>query len=200
VYVVVQPCIDYVRNEAKETTPTEDQNLVVSMLRLWRALLKVYDDEATYPSPLDKKSTASIIESAFIFACVWSICISINTEFRRPFDQQFKKICNGDLEGIPKLKNKILPSAFDRGTVYDYVYYPETNQWKNWMDGVDKEKIDDFPKGTNPAEIVVTTVDTVRYGYMQEMFIMNDIRTLFVGPTGTGKTAYIQNVINNQLS
>jgi dynein heavy chain len=170
------------------------------MLRLWRALLKVYDDEATYPSPLDKKSTASIIESAFIFACVWSICISINTEFRRPFDQQFKKICNGDLEGIPKLKNKILPSAFDRGTVYDYVYYPETNQWKNWMDGVDKEKIDDFPKGTNPAEIVVTTVDTVRYGYMQEMFIMNDIRTLFVGPTGTGKTAYIQNVINNKLS
>jgi len=167
------------------------------MLRLWRALLKVYDDEATYPSPLDKKATATIIESSFIFACVWSICISINTEFRRPFDQQFKKICNGDLEGIPKLKNKILPSAFDRGTVYDYVYYPETNIWKNWMDGIDKEKIDDFPKGTNPSEIVITTIDTVRYGYMQEMFIMNDIRTLFVGPTGTGKTAYIQNVINN---
>jgi len=65
------------------------------------------------------------------------------------------------------------------------------------MDGIDKEKLDDFPKGTNPSEIVVTTIDTVRYGYMQEMFIMNDIRTLFVGPTGTGKTAYIQNVINN---
>jgi len=98
------------------------------------------------------------------------------------------------------LKDKILPSAFDRGTVYDYCYYPETNSWKNWMDGIDKEKIHDFPKGTNPSEIVITTVDTVRYGYMQEMFIMNDIRTLFVGPTGTGKTAYIQDVINNKLS
>jgi dynein heavy chain len=64
------------------------------------------------------------------------------------------------------------------------------------MDNTDKDKIDDFPKGTIVNEIVVTTVDTIRYGYMQELFIMNDIRTLFVGPTGTGKTAYIQNVIN----
>jgi dynein heavy chain len=54
-YTLVQPIIDYVRNEAKECTPTEDQNLVVSLLRLWRALLKVYDDDSVYPGPLDKK-------------------------------------------------------------------------------------------------------------------------------------------------
>ena len=64
------------------------------------------------------------------------------------------------------------------------------------MDNTDKDKLDDFPRGTNVTDIIVTTMDTIRYGYMQEMFIMNDIRTIFVGPTGTGKTAYIQNVIN----
>ena len=67
------------------------------------------------------------------------------------------------------------------------------------MDNTDKDKLDDFPRGTNVNEIIVTTIDTVRYSYMQELFIMNDIRTIFVGPTGTGKTKYIQNVINKQL-
>ena len=119
------------------------------------------------------------------------MCCSINTEYRRPLDLQYKKICNGEIEGVAKLKNKILPSSFDRGTIYDYCYLPETNEWKNWVDFTNKDEIDQFPKGSKPNELIVTTVDTIRYGYMQELFIMNDIRSLFVGPTGTGKTAYI---------
>jgi hypothetical protein len=46
----------------------------------------------------------------------------------------FKKICDGSLEGVAKFKEKILPSQFDRGTIYDYFYNPETNEWKNWME------------------------------------------------------------------
>jgi dynein heavy chain, axonemal len=64
------------------------------------------------------------------------------------------------------------------------------------MEFTDKDKIDQFPKGSVVQEIIVTTMDTIRYGFLLEMFIMNDIRTLFVGPTGTGKTAYIQKVLN----
>lgn len=42
---------------------------------------------------------------------------------------QYKKIVNGEIDNIAKLKNKILPGCFDRGTIYDYVYMPETNDW-----------------------------------------------------------------------
>lgn len=98
------------------------------------------------------------------------------------------------------MKDKILPSQFDRGTIYDYCYIPDTNEWKNWMEFTNKDEIDQFPKNAVPNEIIVTTVDTIRYGYMLELFIMNEIRPLFVGPTGTGKTAYIQNVLHRKLS
>lgn len=191
--------MNYVRNEAKEDAPTEDQGLVVGLLRILRALLKVFDDEAHYQS-LDKKQIAGVIESCFVFSCIWSICITVKTECRRPLDKYFKDVCNGSVEGLPKLKNKVLPPAFDRGTIYDYCYVPEVNEWKNWMDFTNKDELDIFPKGSVVNDIVVTTPETIKYGYMQEIFIMNDIRSLFVGPTGTGKTKYIQNVLNNKLA
>lgn len=91
----------------------------------------------------------TIIESCFVFSSVWSVCCTINTEYRKPFDQQFKKICNGELDNmVRKLQKKILPPSFDRGTIYDYVYFPDKNEWKQWMDLVNKEQLDNFPKNT----------------------------------------------------
>jgi dynein heavy chain len=165
IHTIIQPCLDFVRNQAKETAPTEDQCMLVGCLRILRALLKVFDDEAFFKSK-DKKEITKIIESSFVFACIWSLCITVTTDYRKSYDQYFKKVCNGEIEGVPKLKNKIIPPAFDRGTIYDYCYQPEHNEWKNWMDFTDKEKIDQFPKGSVPNEIIVTTVDTIRYGYM----------------------------------
>jgi dynein heavy chain len=112
----------------------------------------------------------------------------------------FKKVINGELEGIQKFKGRVVPDHFLKGSIYEYCYIPEENTWKNWVDFSNKDEVDQFPKGSIPNEIIVTTVDTIRYGYMLEFFIMNDIRTLFVGPTGTGKTKYIQNVLNTKLS
>jgi dynein heavy chain len=164
--VIVQPCIDFVRNDCHETTPTQDQNLVTSLLKIWRGLLTVFDNE-TFITTLDKKQVHAVLESSFIFSCIWSVCVSINTEYRRPFDQQFKKICNGELDTMKvKLEKKILSSSFDRGLIYDYVYFPEKNEWKHWMDLVNKDSLDQFPKGTQVQDIIVTTIDTIRYSHL----------------------------------
>jgi dynein heavy chain, axonemal len=198
--VIIQPCLDFVRGECNETTPTQDQNLVTSCFKIWRGLLVVFDND-NFITTLDKKQVHSIIESCFIFSAVWSLCISINTEYRRPFDMQFKKICNGELDTMKvKLEKKILPSTFDRGLIYDYIFFPEKNEWKHWMDLVNKDSLDQFPKGTQVQDIIVTTIDTIRYNFLQEFFIQHEIQSLFVGPTGTGKSAYIQNVLLNKLN
>jgi len=43
------------------------------------------------------------------------------------------------------------------------------------MDFCNKDELDQFPKGSVPNEIIVTTSETIKYGYMQELFVMNDI-------------------------
>jgi len=79
------------------------------------------------------------------------------------------------------------------------VYFPDKNEWKPWLSLFDKDNIDKFPKDAVVQDIVVTTIDTIRYSYLQEHCIMNEIPTLFVGPTGTGKSVYINNVLLNVL-
>ena len=125
--VIVQPCLDFIRSDCFETTPTQNQNCVQSCFKIWRSLLTIFDNEH-FITTIDKKQVHTVIESCFVFAAVWALCCTINTEYRRPFDLQFKKICNGELEGGKKLQKKILPTSFDRGTIYDYVYFPEKNE------------------------------------------------------------------------
>ena len=117
-----------------------------------------------------------------------------------------KKVCEGSYEGVLKFSNKkLLPALFDKGVVYDYVYFPAEDDpneagWKHWMDLTNKEEIDMFPRDSVVQDIVVTTVDTIRYSYIQEHCIMHEIPTLFCGPTGTGKSKYIQDVLLNKLN
>lgn len=64
-----------------------------------------------------------------------------------------------------------------------------------WLDLVDKNE--QFSAKLQPHEILVKTTDTIRYSYILSLNIMSESCTLFCGPTGTGKSVYIKNVINN---
>jgi hypothetical protein len=48
VRIIIQPTLDYIHKECKVTTPVEEQCLVVGLLRILRALLKVFDEESYF--------------------------------------------------------------------------------------------------------------------------------------------------------
>ena len=123
IQVCTQPLLDYIQRECKLTTPSNEQNIVMAWLRLWRSMLKVFEQDE-YTVENDKKKFINIIDSCFLWSFVWSVCCVVDTQYRRPVDQYLKKVCNGEIDGLQKFQNrKILPGCMDRGTIYDYVYF-----------------------------------------------------------------------------
>ena len=62
-------------------------------------------------------------------------------------------------------------------------------KWALWSDHLQAAKLINADAVFN--EIIVPTMDTVRYYALMELLIPHRINFLLVGPTGTGKSVYI---------
>jgi dynein heavy chain, axonemal len=70
-------------------------------------------------------------------------------------------------------------------------------EWRHWNDFL---RNSDEKKIKNIRQMIVPTMDTVRTNYLLEFTVKHKRPVLMVGPTGTGKSAYIQNYLMSSLS
>ncbi|CAJ1429265.1 unnamed protein product [Effrenium voratum] len=87
---------------------------------------------------------------------------------------------------------RLQPNLPDRGSVFDYVVDLKVPGWTTWMETVESQNI---ANGAQVQNIIVQTVDNVRYLHVLEHCIQHRIKLLFCGPTGTGKTVYMQQAL-----
>lgn len=60
------------------------------------------------------------------------------------------------------------------------------------MDTISPEPVSDTAMFN---EIIVPTIDTIRYHAIMNLLVMHGVHVLVAGPTGTGKTIYIKDMI-----
>jgi dynein heavy chain len=144
-----------------------------------------------------------------MFSVVWSLGASTDNDGRQSFDILIRELFTSSLSADTQKKFHILepvgppkksyPVPFpSEGLVFDYQFVKEgLGQWVPWTKAI--EDVPPIPKDAAFNSIIVPTVDTIRYTYLMNLLVTHEKPTLFVGPTGTGKSVYITDFLLNKL-
>jgi dynein heavy chain, axonemal len=196
---IVPPALHFLKFECRELVVTSDINMAVTLMNLMTSQFDDFiDQKQAEDIPLNTASTW--IVSMFLFSSVWSLGGTLDFDSRKKFDIYFRKLISGvekDAEIPESIRiDKPIP---DSGSVYDYVFEKDKKfggNWKLWIDTIEKFEI---PAKTKFNSITVPTIDSARYSYLLDLFITHNKQVLFVGPTGTGKSVYINNKLLRDL-
>ncbi|KAJ3321819.1 Dynein heavy chain 6, axonemal [Boothiomyces sp. JEL0866] len=172
--------LQYVRRHGKEYIKSVDLNLVVSLCRLLQTYINKSDID--FKKPIADLQV--LFANIFIFCYVWSIGGNLADGCQEGFDTWFRDY----LEVCP-INELSLPT---NNLVFGY-FVDLKRGFIPWEDIVPVFKYSsDIPY----FQMMVPTVDTVKYAYLLEALLTNSYATLFSGETGVGKSVIVQDLLN----
>ncbi|XP_077979573.1 dynein axonemal heavy chain 3-like isoform X2 [Glandiceps talaboti] len=199
---LVQPCFDFIRHECKTFINTSELHLAKSLMNLYTCLMDEIRQSGKEgeTGALTNQQITLWLQGLFLFSLVWTVGGTLDTNSRLKFDQYFRTLISGTVQEHPKPKSiKITKSnSFpERGTIYDFYFYKHASgQWSDWMDyierGVGKLEI---PANAKVSDLIIPTNETARQTYFMKTYMDHEVPLLFVGPTGTGKSAIVNSYL-----
>ncbi|XP_072275027.1 dynein axonemal heavy chain 3 [Pyxicephalus adspersus] len=190
---LVQPCLNFIHLECKFLVQTSPIHLTYSMMRLYTCLLdEIISSEEEGKEPMSSQQITLWLQGLFLFALVWTIGGTINADSRKKFDVFYRNLLMGmdDQHPRPKsvklTKNNLFP---ERGTVYDFYFHKHASgQWNLWTDYITTEEMTISPTA-KVSDLIIPTIETARQSFFLNTYVNHSVPILFVGPTGTGKSA-----------
>ncbi|XP_029968156.1 dynein heavy chain 7, axonemal-like [Salarias fasciatus] len=205
---VLPACLQLIRKATKELSPTSDTNLVKSLMNLMDCMMDEFHDEEQIKK-MNDKDICSWLEGVFVFSLVWSVGASCDDSGRVKFDELIRELLNGPLTEETMARHSILATVGappkeltvplpTEGSVYQYCFIKEgPGRWELWTDKL--KSAPPIGKDMQFNEIIVPTENTVRYMALLQLLVTHQKPTIFIGPTGTGKSVYITDFLLNQL-
>ncbi|XP_063226606.1 dynein axonemal heavy chain 3 [Bacillus rossius redtenbacheri] len=140
------------------------------------------------------------LQCVLLFCLVWGMAAALTGDSRKQFDVFFRGVLYGTNETYPKPKvfklarNQLFP---ERETVFDFVYDKRNNgTWIPWLDTVDKTQAQ-LPVNAKFRELMVVTTESSCQAFFLRLLLSHKIPLMFVGPTGTGKSAIVLDHVMN---
>ena len=181
----------FVRRKVKEPCPTVDNNLASSVMRIIDTFFdKFRSQEAQFKNMDDDvRQVDDVLEGIFYFAIIWGVGVTTNEEGRAKFNEHFRQL----------MSEKVIEKRFElpkNGTCYDYLFDAEKGEWVQWINIIEKLQL---PHNIGYTEIIVPTPDSVRNSYVIKQLIVSNKHVITTGPTGTGKTINVNEVLTNKI-
>lgn len=184
---LIDPLLYYVRKQCSQLVTAGEINLVISTLRLVEMLM-----DSGIEGEEDTKYTRTWFLASFMTALVWGIGGILNTDSRERFDDLVKEYFRGE-KGIPAEIDRLDVSIPAEGMIIEHYYvYKSKGCWKPWPDAVKAAQV---KEPISLLQTVIPTLETEKYMYLLQLHTKFSKPLLLIGPTGTGKSFYIQNYL-----
>ena len=222
----VDPTLQLIRKGGiKELVATSDSNLVRSVMALLDCLFEKFQDAKKFQY-FDVKEVANWIEGMFFFSLTWALGGILNSDSRVKFDDFLRKLMTvgiseevknklGLLDTVDPPDRKYATLYPETGNVFDFKFITETEEENQQEEVVNKSDqggnkywepwtvaLNNAPAIAKDAifnEIIVETIETIRNIYLMNILVTHQKPVLFIGPTGTGKSAYVTEYLLNQI-
>ncbi|XP_041362756.1 dynein heavy chain 3, axonemal-like isoform X2 [Gigantopelta aegis] len=204
---LVDPCLRFVNKECKTFISTSDMHLIQCLMKMYTCLmdeiketLAIVLEEGQDPpaNMLTNQQITLWLQGLFLFCVIWTIGGTITSDSRKKFDNFFRTLISGTDQNHLKPKSiKITKSNSipERDTVFDFCFEKKASgHWVTWMDTIDKSLMTISPQA-KVSELIIPTKVTARQSYFLSLYLSHEMSMLFIGPTGTGKSA----ITNNHL-
>ena len=205
----IPPLLEFIRKSGvKQLSPTSQTNLAVSCMRLMDAQFDELSD-LKIVGDMNEKDIDSWLEGIFFFSITWSLGACINSEGRTRFDKLLREMMDGPLSSESMERNGLITKVESPSRsvyvpiprtepVFSYIFIREgLGRWEKWTEAL--RNAPPIPANFEFSQIVVPTQDTVRYTHLMRILSTHNIPALFVGPTGTGKSVYVNKFLVNEL-
>nr|XP_015838947.1 PREDICTED: dynein heavy chain 2, axonemal [Tribolium castaneum] len=173
-HVYLQKILDFKRLHCEEAAGCVELNLVMSLCKLLEILATVENGV----NPHDEDNFADMAKNWFLFCLIWSVCCTTNEEGRKKIDNFIR-----EKEGVFPIKD----------TIYEYFVDVPNKSFALWEVKLPYDW--KYDPGCAFFEIIVPTVDTVRYEYITNALLSHGYPVLLTGPVGTSKTSTAQSVL-----
>lgn len=201
---MVDPMLEFMRNKSyRHLSWAGDINIVVSCMNMYSALLDDFRDDKKFKT-LTELQADNWLEGCFLFSYIWSFGGTTDVAGRAKFDMLFRQMLDGPIDDETMTKYSIFTKCYapetpikckvpTTGDIYSFNFIQEDNgKWVPWEKFLNT---DEFALDSTFCNIIVPTADTVRYTYLMNLLVTHQRFPNFVGPTGTGKSVYINDFL-----